>query len=201
MLLLRCCCAGLFPSFGVGLCALACVCCGLRCSGSRRGEFINVETATEATGIGHVISNKGGVAISLSYKDTSMAFVNCHLAAHQHKVQRRNSDVMEIVNGVSKTMGKIRADILCQFDHVIFMGDLNYRLDYGTQGEEKKPSQEQFDAMVTKIKEKKYDVLFSCDQLTEEMGKGRVFCGFKEGKYNFPPTFKVSILLQSQHWQ
>jgi hypothetical protein len=85
-----------------------------------------------------------------------------------------------------------QADIMCQFDHVVFMGDLNYRLDYGNQGEEKTPSKELFDSMVSKINDKKYEQLFACDQLAEEMKRGKVFCGFKEGKYNFPPTFKVS---------
>jgi len=154
-------------------------------------KFMNFETATEATGIGHVMSNKGGVAISFSYNDTSICFINAHLAAHQHKVARRNSDVNEIMNGISRTLGKLKVDVMCEFDHVIFMGDLNYRLDYGNQGEEKTPSLEQFKQMVQKIEQKKYDQLFSCDQLQLEKKKGRVFCGFKEGLYNFAPTFKV----------
>eukprot|EP00467_Chlorarachnion_reptans_P002101 CAMPEP_0114496092 /NCGR_PEP_ID=MMETSP0109-20121206/5582_1 /TAXON_ID=29199 /ORGANISM="Chlorarachnion reptans, Strain CCCM449" /LENGTH=542 /DNA_ID=CAMNT_0001673335 /DNA_START=405 /DNA_END=2033 /DNA_ORIENTATION=+ len=161
------------------------------CNRDYLNDFFSIETATEATGIGHVMSNKGGVAISLKYHDTSICFVNAHLAAHQHKTARRNSDVQEIINGISRILGSKKADIVVQFDHVIFMGDLNYRLDYGTQGEEKKPTKEQFDQMVLKIEEKKFDTLFSCDQLTNEMAKGRVFCGFREGKYNFPPTFKV----------
>jgi hypothetical protein len=78
------------------------------CKKEIRGMFFDVNTATEATGIGHVMANKGGVAIAFSYKDTSMAFVNCHLAAHQHKVARRNSDVVEIVTGISKTLGPLR---------------------------------------------------------------------------------------------
>jgi len=161
------------------------------CKRADQTKFMNFETATEATGIGHVMSNKGGVAISLTYMDTDICFINAHLAAHQHKTARRNSDVQEIINGISRTLGKFKADIMCQFDHVIFMGDLNYRLDYGDQGEEKKPTKEQFDNMVKKIENEKYDVLFSCDQLSTEMRKGRVLCGFKEGSYHFPPTFKV----------
>mmetsp|Transcript_1378 Transcript_1378/g.2324 ORF Transcript_1378/g.2324 Transcript_1378/m.2324 type:complete len:619 (+) Transcript_1378:71-1927(+) len=154
-------------------------------------KFMDFKVASEATGIGHVIANKGGVAISLTYIDTSICFIAAHLAAHQHKTGRRNSDVQEIINGISKTMGKLKCDILCQFDHVIFMGDLNYRLDYGDQGEEKKPSKEQFDKMVQMINEGKYAELFAHDQLEAEKKKGNVFCGFTEGVYDFAPTFKV----------
>lgn len=164
---------------------------GVYCRASIRDRFMNVEVATEATGIGHVMSNKGGIAIGFSYLDTQVAFVSCHLAAHQHKSQRRNGDVREIINGISRSMGHYRADMVCLYDHVVFMGDLNYRLDYGDQGEEKKPTREQFDRMVSLIDQKKFDVLFSCDQLTHEMKKGSVFAGFQEGRYNFAPTFKV----------
>ncbi|GAB5366732.1 hypothetical protein AAMO2058_001168700 [Amorphochlora amoebiformis] len=154
-------------------------------------KFINFEVATEATGIGHVIANKGGVAISVSYNDTTFCFINAHLAAHQHKVERRNSDVQEIMNGISKILGRLKVDVQCQFDHIVFMGDLNYRLDYGDQGEKKTPSKEQFDEMVSMIKGNELSKLFKVDQLQSQMAKGRVFCGFKEGRYNFAPTFKV----------
>lgn len=161
------------------------------CRRSHLRDFLSFESATEATGIGHVMANKGGVAATLKHQDTSLCFINAHLAAHQHKTARRNSDVQEIINGISRVLGSRKADIMVQFDHVIFMGDLNYRLDYGSQGEEKKPTKEQFDQMILRIKDKKYDSLFYCDQLTHEMAKGRVLCGFVEGKYSFPPTFKV----------
>ena len=43
--------------------------------------------------------NKGGVAISLSYLDTTFCFLNSHLAAHQTKCGARNDNMKEIVEG------------------------------------------------------------------------------------------------------
>ena len=42
-----------------------------------------LDTATEATGIGGVGGNKGGVGIALTIHRTTMCFVTAHLAAHQ----------------------------------------------------------------------------------------------------------------------
>jgi len=45
--------------------------------------------------------------------------------------------------------------------------------------------------MVDKIEKEQFDELFAHDQLSNEMKEGNVFVGFKEGKINFRPTFKV----------
>jgi hypothetical protein len=64
-----------------------------------------VEVTKEATGLGHVAGNKGGLLIKLSVYDTSICFVACHLAAHEaEKFQkRRNNDCAEIIRGCSHT--------------------------------------------------------------------------------------------------
>jgi hypothetical protein len=59
-----CCVALLSP------CVCSCVLWGVR------------QVSTEATGIGGVMGNKGGVAVGFTYKETTrMAFVGAHLAA------------------------------------------------------------------------------------------------------------------------
>lgn len=152
-------------------------------------KITHVETHTEATGVGSVVGNKGGVVVSVHVHATRLCFINSHLAAHQHKTAKRNSDVSEIIKGVG--VGYKSLDIISQFHHVIWMGDLNYRLNYGDQGDEKTPSEAQFKEMVGKIKNKEYQQLFACDQLAGEMKEERVFRGFHEGEFNFNPTFKV----------
>ena len=152
----------------------------------------NVNITTEATGLGHVLGNKGGVVTSLSWRDTSLCFVNSHLAAHQNKCAARNDNFKEIVEGCE--IGVKPMDILNQFHHVIWMGDLNYRLDYGDQGAKETPSQETFDALVAEINaepSKLHDLFTSCDQLRKEMLEGRVFKGFTDLEPTFKPTFKV----------
>jgi endonuclease/exonuclease/phosphatase family metal-dependent hydrolase len=136
------------------------------------------------------MGNKGGTVVAFTFHDSSLCFVNTHLAAHQDKVERRNADVAEVIRGI-KLGHKGKYDILNQYHHVFWMGDLNYRLDFGDQGEAKKPSEEQFNKMVKMVDDKKFGELFEHDQLAKSMGEKKVFVGFQEGKCNFPPTFKV----------
>eukprot|EP00808_Paulinella_micropora_P016464 g30536.t1 len=150
----------------------------------------HVEGSTEATGVGGVMGNKGGVALSFSFHDMALCFVNAHLAAHQDKVKRRNADVREVLKGIK--MGfKHKLDILNQYHHVFWVGDLNYRLDYKDQGDAKSPSQELFDEMVGMVKNEQYEELYATDQLDRERKAERVFVDFQEGPIKFPPTFKV----------
>ena len=45
------------------------------------------KSARSATGIGGVCGNKGGLVMALTYRTTSLAFISCHLAAHDHKAR------------------------------------------------------------------------------------------------------------------
>lgn len=64
---------------------------------SLRHNITNIGKSKEATGIGSVLGNKGGVAIGFDYLESSLCFVNSHLAAHQIMINERNKDVEEIV--------------------------------------------------------------------------------------------------------
>lgn len=136
--------------------------------------------------------NKGGAAISFFFKHTSFAFVNCHLSAHQNKTSARNAEVRHLMRSLKlKTTAPPQLDTLRQFHHVFWMGDLNYRLNFGDQGDSLSPSEAQFTSMVQKIQAGSYDELFACDQLQTEMHEGRVFAEFQETRPTFAPTFKV----------
>jgi endonuclease/exonuclease/phosphatase family metal-dependent hydrolase len=148
------------------------------------------DKSTEATGIGGVYGNKGGAVVSFCVYDTELCFVNCHLAAHQHKTSDRNDNVKEIINGVS--LGhETRVDIMAQFHHLFWMGDLNYRLDFGDQGDEKTPSEEQFNTMVAMINNGNLFELWATDQLRSAIDRGDVFYKWNEGNVDLRPTFKV----------
>jgi phosphatidylinositol-bisphosphatase len=65
-------------------------------------------------------------------------------------------------------------------DIIIWMGDLNYRIDDSIAIED----------IFSSIEKNELEVLRQKDQLTIERSKGRVFQGFQEGLVTFPPTYK-----------
>eukprot|EP00494_Astrolonche_serrata_P024305 UN24563 len=160
------------------------------CKSSLKKDISRVCMDTEATGIGHVYGNKGGVAISFDFRGTSMCFVNSHLAAHQEHKQRRDEDYSEIVEQMR--LGILKQELLAEFHYVFWMGDLNYRVDYACQGNKKTPEEKDFNMMVDLIKdEKKRKMVFGDDQLQKSIKAGDAFTGFTEGEIKFKPTFKV----------
>lgn len=158
-------------------------------------RVVRTETVAEPTGIGNVVGNKGAVAVKLTLDDTTFCFVSSHLAAHEGAkfLQQRNDDVVEIMRNIerNKTHG---LPVMHQFNHVFWMGDLNYRLNIAQSLPEAVTwSREGKFSYVTKlIEEKKYEELSLYDELRREMEHRKVFGGFMEGKLAFAPTFKVA---------
>lgn len=140
-----------------------------------------VQKSTEATGFGHVIGNKGGVAMCCEFYETSLCFVAAHFAAHQEKTEDRNSNYREIVGGIQ--IGKKNVDMLNQFHHMFWFGDLNYRIDLFRE------------EVLSLLKMDKFaqQKLLDADQLTRERQKQNVFYGWKEGPIKFNPTYKYEI--------
>ncbi len=158
---------------------------------------------SEATGILGVVANKGGVGISMSVFGTPLCFIGAHLAAHMHHLVARNSNVEEIMAGLHLGNPLMSADV--QHAHCFFTGDLNYRLDQDLVGDTavadaggngaKKFKKDKRTAMHTMtqglIDQRCWKQLMEGDQLRWSQRKGLSFALFREGAYNFPPTFKV----------
>lgn len=59
-----------------------------------------------ATGLGNTLGNKGGVLVSFKIGNSSFAFVNAHLAAHQNAVKERNQNYHNISKGLAQFLDK-----------------------------------------------------------------------------------------------
>lgn len=138
----------------------------------------NVAAETVGTGIMRKIGNKGGVSIRLDLHNTSICFVNSHLAAHVEECHRRNQDYQEIC---SRTVFNQfhPPKYITNHDHVYWLGDLNYRIDHLSADEIK-----------FRVAEKRFDSVFAYDQLNIQMKHKRVFEDFTEPRITYSPTYK-----------
>lgn len=154
----------------------------------------DVETSTLATGVLNMIGNKGATIVSFKADGRSLCFCCCHLAAHEGQdfLDARNKSAKAIL---SSTKDKEDAlDIPAVYDHVFFLGDLNYRVDpylldasvgsyRGLSG---------FDLVCSYIERREWVKLSAADTLAAERKCGRALYGFEEGPLQWPPTFKYN---------
>ncbi|KNC75860.1 hypothetical protein SARC_11620 [Sphaeroforma arctica JP610] len=141
-------------------------------------------------GLMNMMGNKGGVAVRFRLHDTSFLFINSHLAAHQDMVERRNQDFDQIQRrlvlpplapSVPHETASLDKTTIHDYDRVVWMGDLNYRIDLSNKKTR------------TLIDGSDWSDLYCSDQLMKERAKGRVFNGFKEEEITFPPTYKFDF--------
>lgn len=162
------------------------------------------EVVEEATGIGGVVGNKGAVGIKLTLDDTAFCFVCAHLAAHEGAkfLQQRIDDVLEIMRHIERERG-VGMPMMHQFDHIFWMGDLNFRLDlkHMLPAAVTWSHEDRWTYIMDLVSKRRYADLASFDELRREMGERRVFGGFVEGKLHFPPTFKVQRGFTSMVYQ
>eukprot|EP00947_MAST-08B_sp_MAST-8B-sp1_P005518 g5518.t1 len=149
----------------------------------------HVETASEYTGIAHVGFNKGGLVIKVQVAGTTLCFVSNHLAAHQEKVGRRNGDCMEIISGAK--VGNKALDIVSQFHHVFWFGDLNYRIHMPMIDGREREKEEHWREVVALVEKKDFATLLKGDQLKHALKNGDCLAHFVEGELDFPPTYKL----------
>jgi len=138
----------------------------------------DVESETNGTGIMGMMGNKGGVAVRFQLHNSTICFVNSHLAAHLMEYERRNQDFREVYSKLKFTLFQPPLSI-SDHDMVFWLGDLNYRFDEMDAAEVK-----------TCINKKDYSKLYSFDQLHRQRSAGKVFKGFFEGPILFRPTYK-----------
>jgi endonuclease/exonuclease/phosphatase family metal-dependent hydrolase len=140
------------------------------------------------TGLGGLHGNKGAIVTRLIIDDTSLCFVNCHLAAGHSQVAARNTDLSTIMKNahlprVTQSecvfMGG-EGDLIFDHEHVVLFGDLNYRLNTTREAAE------------LAIHAKTFAELYLNDQLHSQLTKvsNHPLSTFTELPLNFPPTYK-----------
>jgi len=128
--------------------------------------------------------------------DSSVCFVNCHLAAGQTQTVHRNADIATILETASlpaeRDPGR-RADVYVGggdggliLDHGICVlnGDLNYRIDSMPR-----------DTIVNAVKANNLGKLLERDQLflSRKRNPGFRLRAFTEGPITFAPTYKYDV--------
>lgn len=146
-----------------------------------KDQHINdVQHETVGVGIMGVGGNKGAVAIRFKIYDSSICFVNSHLAAHQNNTAGRNSDFHNICTRLKFTEGKSKQQYdMFKHDHLIWLGDLNYRININD-----------YALVYQRIDVEDWVGLLQADQLIIEKAAGKAFKNFQEGKIDFAPTYK-----------
>jgi len=132
----------------------------------------------------------GGIVARFVIGDSSICFVNCHLAAGQSAVRHRNADIAGMLASKAvfpSTIGHPMAynrgndgTMILDHEFVVLNGDLNYRIDHRR------------DAIIAAIAAGNLASLFPHDQLLREIkfNRGCRLRGFSEGLLTFNPTYK-----------
>ncbi|KAG6821534.1 hypothetical protein H0H93_000043 [Arthromyces matolae] len=141
----------------------------------------NVEAATRKTGLRGMSGNKGAVAIRLEYHDTTFCFLTAHLAAGHSNVEERNADYRTIAHGLHFQRGKT----ITSHDNVIWLGDMNYRIDMENFTVRGLAERDELDALLAA------DQLHI--QLKQVLDSGDAFAGYTEGPILFRPTYRYDV--------
>lgn len=167
---------------------------------SLRSRIKHVHTAEVKRGMGGLHGNKGALMLRMVLDDSSLCFLNCHLAAGQTQTIHRNNDIAAILeaepfpaNPLSQDSPIAHADIFTSggdgsmiMDHeiAIINGDLNYRID--TMGR---------DTVIKHVKENNLPRLLERDQLllSRKKNPGFRLRAFAEAPITFAPTYKYNV--------
>ncbi|XP_061367087.1 type IV inositol polyphosphate 5-phosphatase 9 [Gastrolobium bilobum] len=136
-------------------------------------------------GIMGCLGNKGSVSVRFQLHETSFCFVCCHLASggREGDEKYRNLNVADIFSRTSFPRGPL-LDLprtILDHDHVIFLGDLNYRISLPEE------------TIRLLVEKRDWDSLLENDQLMMELMTGNMLRGWNEGAIKFAPTYKYCL--------
>ncbi|KAG5982874.1 hypothetical protein E4U55_001205 [Claviceps digitariae] len=163
---------------------------------SLRDRVRNLNAAEVKRGMGGLHGNKGAVAIRFKVDDTSLCFVNCHLAAGQSHANSRHNDIAAILEASlfpTERDAEIRLDtftgggdgsMILDHELCILNGDLNYRIDTMSR-----------DTVVKAVQQQQLSKLLERDQLLVARRRNPTFRlrAFEELPITFSPTYKYDV--------
>ena len=88
---------------------------------SIKNDIKQIKYNTVKTGANNILANKGGVGIWFTLFNLNIMFINSHLASNSKCPEKRNNNFEYIMNNINHNYFNL--------DFVVFMGDLNYRLN------------------------------------------------------------------------
>lgn len=160
-----------------------------------RSRVRHVSTGEVKRGIGGLHGNKGAILLRLVLDDSSLCFVNCHLAAGQSQTTSRHNDVAAVLESellpafdykdmVDTFVGGGDGSMIMDHETCILNGDLNYRIDAMTR-----------DAIVRAVREDNLSKLLDRDQLllSRKRNPGFRLRAFAESPITFAPTYKYNV--------
>lgn len=136
--------------------------------------------------LGITQGSKGGAAIAVRVLDSTLVFVSVHLSSTT--VAARRGCYSALVESVGNALGESYFQLLEQFHHVVFLGDLNFRLA-GIGAPEAVKFMQRGDVAG----------LLRHDELGAEMANkdassaDRCFVDFSEAPIDFWPTYKKHL--------
>ncbi|KAK4185015.1 putative synaptojanin [Podospora australis] len=160
------------------------------------GRITNLNSAEVKRGMGGLHGNKGAIVVRFMVDDTSLCFINCHLAAGQSGANQRHNDIAAILEAsllpperdpsvrFDSFVGGGDGTMILDHELCLLNGDLNYRIDTMSR-----------DTVVTAVKAGNLGKLLERDQLlvARRRNPGFRLRAFEEMPITFAPTYKYDV--------
>ncbi|KAJ5223304.1 hypothetical protein N7468_007846 [Penicillium chermesinum] len=161
-----------------------------------RHNIKSINASEIKRGMGGLHGNKGALIFRFVLDDSSMCFVNCHLAAGQTQTAHRNTDIAQIleaeclphetnlVTRIDQYASGGDGSMIMDHEICILNGDLNYRIDAIPRP-----------TIINAIRQNNLAKLLERDQLLASRRKNPGFRlrSFTEAPITFAPTYKYDV--------
>ncbi|KAK4114531.1 DNase I-like protein [Canariomyces notabilis] len=161
-----------------------------------RERVSNLSSAEVKRGMGGLHGNKGAIVVRFMVDDTSLCFINCHLAAGQTSANQRHNDIAAILEApllpperdpavrIDSYVGGGDGSMILDHELCLLNGDLNYRIDTMSR-----------DTVVAAVKAGNLAKLLERDQLLVARRRNPAFRlrAFEEMPITFAPTYKYDV--------